>query len=116
VAVLLWPTWERGQLPGRLAELVAAYRNYLQAMVDPASTAAQRSAARSRARLARSTAEASLDQARVEPVSSQGTVELAEALLAHSHRLVHALAALDATRQTREIYAELPEFRQLADA
>jgi len=116
MAVLLWPSWERGQLPSRLAELIAAYRNYLQAMVDPASTAVQRSAARSQARLARSTAEASLDRARVEPVSSQGAVELADALLAHSHRLVHALAALDATRQTREIYATVPEFRRLADA
>ncbi|HEU5270511.1 MAG TPA: FUSC family protein [Jatrophihabitans sp.] len=116
VAVLLWPSWERGQLPSQLAELVAAYRNYLQAMVDPASTTAQRAAARSQARLARSTAEASLDRARVEPVSSQGAVELAEALLAHSHRLVHALAALDATRQTRGIYAEVPQFRRLADA
>jgi uncharacterized membrane protein YccC len=115
-AVLLWPSWERGQLPTRLVELVEAYRNYLQAMVDPESTVAQRTAARSQSRLARSAAEASLDRARAEPVSSQGAVELGEALLAHSHRLVHALAALDATRQAREIYAKVPEFRRLVDA
>jgi uncharacterized membrane protein YccC len=116
VAVLLWPSWERGQLPARLAELVEADRNYLQAMVAPDGTAARRSAARSKARLARSAAEASLDRARAEPVSSQGAVELGEALLAHSHRLVHALAALDATRQASASYAELSEFRRLADA
>jgi len=116
VAVLFWPSWERGQLPGRLAELLAAYRAYLHTMIDPDTTAAQRGAARSQARLARSNAEASLDRARVEPVSSQGAVELGAALLAHSHRLVHALTALDATRQTREIYAKVPQFRLLVDA
>ena len=106
LAVLFWPSWERGQLPVRLAELVAAYRGYLQAMVDPESTAARRAAARNQARLARSSAEASLDRARAEPVSSQGGVELGDALLAHSHRLVHALTALDATRQAGEIYQQ----------
>ena len=116
VAVLLWPSWERGQLPVRLAELIGAYRDYLRAMVDPETTNAQRATVRSQARLARSAAEASLDRARAEPVSSQGAVELGDALLAHSHRLVHSLTALDATRQAREIYAKVPEFRQLIDA
>jgi uncharacterized membrane protein YccC len=116
LAVLLWPSWERGQLPARLAELVAAYRGYLQAMVDPESTAARRAGARNQARLARSSAEASLDRARAEPVDSQGAIELGDALLAHSHRLVHALTALDATRQAGEIYARVPEFRRLVDA
>jgi uncharacterized membrane protein YccC len=116
LAVLFWPSWERGQLPARLAELVAAYRAYLQAMVDPESTAARRAAARNQARLARSSAEASLDRARAEPVDPQGAVELGDALLAHSHRLVHALTALDATRQAGQIYARVPEFRRLVDA
>jgi uncharacterized membrane protein YccC len=116
VAVLLWPSWERGQLPDRLAGLVGAYRNYLRSMVDPQTTAAERAAARGSARLARSAAEASLDRTRVEPVSSQGAVELADALMAHSHRLVHALTALDATGRAREIYAKVPEFRLLVDA
>lgn len=116
LAVLLWPSWERGQLPARLAELLTAYQRYLRVMVAPDSTAAERGSARSQARLARSAAEASLDRARAEPVSSQGAVELGDALLAHSHRLVHALTALDATRQAREIYAKVPEFRRLVDA
>ena len=116
VAVLFWPSWERGQLPVRLAELLGAYQDYLAAMIDPETTAAQRGAARSQARLARSAAEASLDRARVEPVSSRGSVERGDAMLAHSHRLVHALTALDATRQARELYAKVPEFRRLMDA
>lgn len=116
LAALFWPSWERGQLPDRLAELIAAYRNYLLAMVEPETTAEQRAAARSAARLARSAAEASLDRARAEPVDSQGLAELGGALLAHTHRLVHALTAIDATRQAREVYQKVPEFRFLIDA
>jgi uncharacterized membrane protein YccC len=116
LAALFWPSWERGQLPDRLAELIAAYRNYLLALVEPDTTAGQRSAARSAARLARSAAEASLDRARAEPVDSLGMAELGGALLAHTHRLVHAMTAIDATRQAREVYQKVPEFRFLIDA
>ncbi len=80
-------------------------------MLDPQAGPAQRSAVRSRARLARSGAEASLDRARAEPVDSQGLVELGSAVLAHSHRLVHALTALDATRQASRCYAAVPGVR-----
>lgn len=116
LASLLWPSWERQQLPDRMAELMAAYQNYLQSMVDPDTTQGARATARRRARLSRSAAEASLDRARAEPVSSRGRVELAGSLLAHSHRMVHALTALDATGSAREIYAKVPEFRFLIDA
>lgn len=115
LATLLWPSWERGQLLSRLADLLDAYSTYLQAIIDGQSTVEQRSAVRSSARLARSTAEASLDRARAEPVDSQGVVELGSAVLAHSHRLVHALTALDATRQLSVVYAGVPELRVLLD-
>lgn len=116
LASLVWPSWERQQLPDRMVELMNAYRNYLQSMVDPESSLGRRAAARRQARLARSGAEASLDRARAEPVSSRGRIELAGSLLAHSHRMVHALSALDATGQAREVYAKVPEFRFLIDA
>lgn len=115
-AALLWPSWERQQVPDQLATLIGAYRSYLQALIDPESTIGQRSSIRSRARLARSAAEASVDRARAEPVDSRGFVELGDATLAHTHRLVHALAAIDATRQARETYQQVPEFRLLIDA
>jgi uncharacterized membrane protein YccC len=114
-AALLWPSWERGQLRNRLADLLRAYRDYLQVVLDPGAAPARRSAVRSQARLARSGAEASLDRARAEPVDSQGLVELGSAVLAHSHRLVHALTALDATGQAGRCYAAVPEFSALAD-
>jgi uncharacterized membrane protein YccC len=116
LAALLWPSWERRQLPDRLAELIGAYRRYLLALVEPETTAEQRAAARSAARLARSAAEASIERARVEPVDSLGIVDLGAAVLAHTHRLVHALTAIDATRQAREVYQKVPEFRFVIDA
>ena len=116
IAALLWPSWERRQVPDRLAELLGAYRDYLKAIVEPETTASQRTAARGAARLARSAAEASIERARGEPVDSLGIVDLGSAVLAHSHRLVHALTAIDATRQAREVYQKVPEFRFFIDA
>jgi uncharacterized membrane protein YccC len=116
LAALLWPSWERRNVPERLGDLLGAYRDYLVSMVGPETTGAERGAARSRARLARSAAQASVDQAMAEPVDAQAVVELGTAMLAHSHRLVHALTAIDATRQAREVYAKVPEFRRLIDA
>lgn len=116
LAALLWPSWERRQVPDRLSSLIASYREYLQALIDPDSTAAQRAQMRSNARLARSAAEASVDRARAEPVDSQGNVELGSAVLAHTHRLVHALTAIDATREACEVYQRVPEFQSLIDA
>ena len=115
-AALLWPSWERRQVPDRLAELLGAYRGYLKALVEPDTSANQRAAARSAARLARSAAEASIERTRVEPVDALGVVDLGGAVLAHSHRLVHALTAIDATRQAREVYQKVPEFRFFVDA
>ncbi|SDJ23479.1 Uncharacterized membrane protein YccC [Frankineae bacterium MT45] len=116
LASLLFPTWERSQVADRLTELMGAYRDYLQTMVDPRATAAQRSSVRSRSRLARSNAEASLDRARSEPVNSQGILEVGGAVLANSHRLVHALTAIDATRRARDAYRDVPQFRDLVTA
>lgn len=115
-AALLWPSWERRRIPERLACLLAAYREYLQALVDPDGTEVQHERTRSAARLARSSAEASVDRARAEPVDSGGSVELGTAVLAHSNRLVHALTAMDATTKTRAVYRDVPQFRALIDA
>lgn len=115
VAAVLWPSWERKQVPERLSELLGAYRDYLQMMIDPNTTKAHRSAVRSSARLARSSAEASLDRARAEPVDAQAIVDLGSAVLAHSHRLVHALTAIDASRTAATVYEQVPVFRELVD-
>ncbi len=98
LATLVWPVWERQVVSTRLATLLDAYREYLAALLDPAREGSRLQRARSAARLARSNAQASVDAARADPVSSRGQVELGEAVLAHSHRFVHALLTVDAVR------------------
>jgi uncharacterized membrane protein YccC len=116
VAVLLWPSWERSQVTDRLADMVAAYRDYLRMMVDPAMSESRRAAQRAHTRLARSNAEASVDRARSEPVDPRGTVELGDSILANGHRLAHALLAIDSIRKAYDTYQQVPEFGALSDA
>ena len=101
VVYAVWPTWERGQVPSRLADVLHAYRRYtavvLAGWTDPATNnPTTRDGPRRRSRLARSNAEASVDRLRNEPVRSAALVELAEGLLATSHRIVLAALALEA--------------------
>ena len=116
VAVLLWPSWERSQVTDRLADMIAAYSDYLRMFVDPTMSESMRAARRSGSRLARSNAEASVDRARSEPVDPRGTVELGDSILANGHRLAHALLAIDSTRQALDTYQNLPAFHSLIDA
>ena len=50
-----------------------------------------------------------MDAARADPVSSRGQVELGEAVLAHTHRFVHALLTVDAVRDPAGCSAELTD-------
>jgi hypothetical protein len=102
VAALTLPSWERQFVPRRLAALLAAYRDYLAAVVDPAADSAVDSdrlnRARAASRRARTDAQASVDRARAEPVRGYDQVELGQTVLAHTHRFIHAVLALDAVR------------------
>ena len=100
-AYMLWPTWERTQVPEVLAQLIDAYRAYFAAVrdsyVDPShSHAASLDRTRLAARRARSNLEASLMRLRSEPGASSGRVEALDSILANSHRLVHAFMSLEA--------------------
>lgn len=97
-AILLWPVWERQRVPVRLGDLLAAYRNYTQQVADLSFDPARLQKARAACRLARTNAQASVDRARSEPVSGQAQVELGEAVLAHTHRFIHAMLTIDALR------------------
>jgi uncharacterized membrane protein YccC len=112
VAALFFPVWERQRLPERLADLVAAYRDYLTAVLDPSSDEQRLQRARAAARLARSNAQASVDRARSEPVPTMGQVELGEAVLAHTHRFVHAVLTIDAVRGSVRDISEVAEFEE----
>ena len=99
-AYILWPTWERTQVNEVLARMLAAYRAYFAAVRD-AYLEPQKDfsrvldRARMAARLARSNLEASVDRLRSEPGTAARVSEL-EIILANSHRLVHAIMALEA--------------------
>ncbi|WP_125609887.1 FUSC family protein [Specibacter cremeus] len=97
-ATIIWPAWERAYLPARVAELLAAYRNYLVTITDPASKKAAIDAARIAARLARSNAQASLDRTQAEPVPGRDTQYVGEGVLVQSHLLIQAAMVIDAAR------------------
>lgn len=98
LAAVALPAWERRFVPARLAQLLTAYRGYLRAVADLDTDRATLQRARSACRLARSNAQASVDRARSEPVRGAAEVELGRAVLAHTHRFVHAMLAVDAVR------------------
>jgi uncharacterized membrane protein YccC len=98
LGVLLWPAWERGRVPERMAALVDAYHAYLDVVVDRSSTSDDLQRVRSAARRARSNAQASVDAARAEPVGGGGAVEIGQTVLVHTHRFVHAMLSIDAVR------------------
>jgi uncharacterized membrane protein YccC len=98
LAVLAAPTWERRFVRVRLADLVSAYLQYVRAVADPGSDRATLQRTRAACRLARSNAQASIDRARSEPVRGSAEVELGSAVLAHTHRFVSAMLAVDAVR------------------
>jgi uncharacterized membrane protein YccC len=102
-ATVVWPAWERSYLPARIAELLAAYRRYLAAVADPASSKAVLDGARSDARLARSNAQASLERTRGEPVAGRTVLDVGEGVLVQSHVLVQAVMMVDAARQSMQV-------------
>ena len=100
-AYAIWPTWERTQVAESFAQLLDAYRDYFRAIrqcyehpSNPPLDLVDR--ARIPARRARSNLEASIDRLLAEPGTPPATITLLSGILASSHRLVHALMALDA--------------------
>ena len=100
-AYALWPTWERTRLPEELAAMFDAYRVYFEAVRDAytepnISHAAQLDRARLAARRARSNMEASMARFRAEPGAGFERITTLDAILANSHRFIHAVMSLEA--------------------
>jgi uncharacterized membrane protein YccC len=120
VAYWLWPTWERTLTPDLLADMLDAYRQYLQAVRDAylapgGEFAARLDRTRLAARLARSNAEASLARLRTEPGVSEDQVTRLTTTLVTTHRLVHALMSLEAGLATSAPVPPRDAFRKLAN-
>ncbi|HET9318643.1 MAG TPA: FUSC family protein, partial [Bryobacteraceae bacterium] len=120
LAYWLWPTWERTQVPDALARMLEAYREYFH-LVRESYTAPEKSfaheldRARLAGRLARSNLEASVDRLLAEPGTSPETVKTLGAILASSHRLAHAMMALEASLATSHPLPPRDAFRPFAD-
>ena len=97
-AYWLWPTWERYRINENLARLLDAYRDYFRAISEaylkPDAPPSALDTVRQAGRLARSNLEASVDRLSSEPYPSR--LNDLNNILASSHRLVHALMALEA--------------------
>lgn len=101
LAYWVWPTWEHTQVGESIAKMLDAYRNSFHnirlSYENPRdSFEEQRARARMPARLARSNVLASVDRLTAEPGTSPETVSLLTGILASSHRLIHAIMALEA--------------------
>lgn len=97
----LWPTWEGTHTPEVLATLLDKYREYFRAIrksyTQPdQSFTPELDRVRHAARLARSNLEASIERLMAEPKTPPGMASTLSGILANTHRLVHAIMALEA--------------------
>jgi uncharacterized membrane protein YccC len=115
LAYWLWPTWERTRVSERIAEMLDAYRNYAHALSrwNPADESWMQELERARrgARSARANLEASIDRLSSEPGTTREQLARLSAALASSHRLIHALMALDAVFSHNPALASSAPFR-----
>ncbi|MEO8595761.1 MAG: FUSC family protein [Candidatus Solibacter sp.] len=104
-AYRVWPTWERTLVPEAIARLLDAYRSYFQAVRDAylhpgmehdPGFSARLDRARQAGRLARTTLEASIARLRLEPDAAAAPLTRLQAILANSHRFIHAVMSLEA--------------------
>jgi uncharacterized membrane protein YccC len=119
LAYWVWPTWERTRVSERVAQMLDAYRNYYHALAhsllhlespDPRELDRARLAART----ARSNLEASVDRLGAEPGTSPEQMSRLNAMLASSHRFVHAVMALEAGQLRTAGVPVRPAFRTFA--
>jgi uncharacterized membrane protein YccC len=100
VAYRLWPTWERTRISERIARMSDAYREYFHAILrfDPPDPTSAQELDRTRraARVARASLEASVDRLSSEPGATREQMIRLNAILASSHRFIHAVMAVDA--------------------
>jgi uncharacterized membrane protein YccC len=100
-AYAIWPTWEKPYVSDTIANMLEAYRAYFRAvhqtyMQIEGNFEHELDRTRIGARLARSNAEASVDRFSSEPGTSTDAASLVAGMLASSHRLIHAVMALEA--------------------
>jgi uncharacterized membrane protein YccC len=116
MAYWAWPTWERTQVPEAMARMLDGYRKYVRALLSTYDGGDSHALDRARvtARLARTNLEASIDRSNAEPGASTEKVRSRNVVLASSHRLAHALLALEAGLSTTRSAPPREAFRKFA--
>lgn len=119
LAYALWPTWERALIPEALARMLDAYRQYFDAIRDAylhpeRETHEGLDRARLAARLSRSNLEASAGRLRNEPGIPAKRLMTMDAILANSHRFIHAVMALEAGLASSSPVPARPAFTKFA--
>jgi uncharacterized membrane protein YccC len=114
LAYVLWPTWERGRARNALANMLAAYANYLRALSRPDQPDAHREA-RTAARTARTNAQASLDRMRAEPATPVQLMDLANALFTNGNRLARTAMTLEALVGDHDAVPEQTEINSFVE-
>ena len=120
MAYWIWPTWERTRVAEAIAKVLDAYRDYFRAIQELYVKQAkpvprELDPVRLSGRLARSNLEASIDRLSAEPGGSPGSRKLLTGVLASSHRLVHAVMALEAGLYTSHAVPARDAFRTFAN-
>ncbi len=98
---LVWPTRERTQIRQALAKMLDSYRVYLATLASlylggQKAALSDLDRLRVNGRRARSNVETSVDRLAAEPFANAAQLRLVNAMLASSHRFVHAAMALEA--------------------
>jgi uncharacterized membrane protein YccC len=119
LAYIVWPTWERTHVGEAIAGMLDSYRDYFRSVAlayfeGATDRTAELDRTREAARLARSNAEASVDKVATEPFTRPDAIEQLHSILANSHRLVHAVMALEAGLAIRDRPPARNAFRTLA--
>jgi uncharacterized membrane protein YccC len=120
LAFWLWPTRESLRVNDELAQMLDAYREYFRVISESyihpeAHFEDALDHARSAARRARSNLEASIDRLSSEPGTTPQTLTDLSGILASSHRLIHAVMALEAGLDTSRAVPARAAFRQFAN-
>lgn len=119
IAYALWPTWERAVVSDAIADMIDATRVYFQAVIQSLDESAESALvstveAGQAWRRARSNAEASVERTAAEPRISSEKVDCLTSMLASSHALANAMAALEAGFLHSPMQAVPPVLAQFA--
>jgi uncharacterized membrane protein YccC len=97
----IWPTWERSQVPGNLADRLEALRHYFVAVMEAYANPANFNdfaiqSRRMESRLGRSNADASVGRSLQEPEPHRFDPDLAQGLLASADSISRSVLSLEA--------------------